>query len=130
VAVCGYTPMLPGLMLYRGMYAMINEQAIVGFSNAGGAIAISASLAAGVVFGEKVARNLRRPRSYRAYTALQRAGRFSYRQAARAAAKGSSAARRIPRTSNNHKHGQASASAPENHSQEPTQTQPSRRKSD
>lgn len=136
VAVCGYTPMLPGLMLYRGMYAMINEQAIVGFSNAGGAIAISAALAAGVVFGEKVARNLRRPRSYRAYAAVQRAGRFSYRQAAKAAAKGSSAARRIPRGSSGTNAGkQASASnsaTSDAHTAQtrPSETQTSQRKTD
>ena len=59
--IVGYTPMLPGLTLYRGMYASLNEQMIVGFTNLARAIAIAGALAAGVVLGERVARRLRRP---------------------------------------------------------------------
>ena len=44
--IVGYTPMLPGLMLYRGMYASLNEQMITGFTNMAMALAISGALAA------------------------------------------------------------------------------------
>lgn len=79
--IIGYTPMLPGLMLYRGMYATINEQVITGFTNLATAIAIAGSLAAGVVLGERGARRLRRPQYFRPYKAFKRLGRFSAQQA-------------------------------------------------
>lgn len=74
--IVGYTPMLPGLTLYRGMYAMLNEQLITGLTNLASALAISGALAAGVVFGERVARRLRRPQYFRPYTAFKRLGTF------------------------------------------------------
>lgn len=83
--IVGYTPMLPGLTLYRGMYASLNEQMITGFTNLAMAIAISGGLAAGVVFGERVARRLRRPQYFRPYSAFKRAGRYSFAKAARLA---------------------------------------------
>lgn len=89
----GYTPMLPGLTLYRGMYATLNEQMITGFTNLAKALAISGALAAGVVLGERVARRLRRPRYFRPYRAFKRIGRYSFHQATRLAQK----APRIPR---------------------------------
>ena len=91
--IVGYTPMLPGLMLYRGMYAAINEQMITGFTNLATALAISGALAAGVVFGERVARRLRRPKYFRPYSAFKRIGRFSFHKATHLARK----APRIPR---------------------------------
>lgn len=91
--IIGYTPMLPGLTLYRGMYASLNEQMITGFTNLATAVAIAGSLAAGVVLGERGARRLRGPRYFRPYSAFRRLGRYSFRQASRLAAK----APRIPR---------------------------------
>ena len=91
--IVGYTPMLPGLMLYRGMYASLNEQMITGFTNMAMALAISGALAAGVVLGERVARRLRRPQYFRPYTTFKRIGRFSFHKATHLARK----APRIPR---------------------------------
>lgn len=79
--IVGYTPMLPGLTLYRGMYATLNEQMITGFTNLATALAISGALAAGVVFGERIARRLRRPQYFRPYTQLKRLGQHSVRRA-------------------------------------------------
>ena len=90
--IVGYTPMLPGLTLYRGMYAMLNEQLITGLTNLASALAISGALAAGVVFGERVARRLRRPQYFRPYTAFKRLGTFSFSRATRLAQRA-----RIPR---------------------------------
>lgn len=61
VAVAGITPLLPGLALYRGLYASLNEQLLVGFSSLLGAVGIGCALAAGVTLGEWIARTLRRP---------------------------------------------------------------------
>ncbi|MGP5557059.1 threonine/serine exporter ThrE [Corynebacterium flavescens] len=91
--IVGYTPMLPGLSLYRGMYATLNEQMITGFSNLAKALAITGALAAGVVLGERVARRLRRPKYFRPYSAFKRLGRYSFRRAARLTQR----APRIPR---------------------------------
>ena len=96
--IVGYTPMLPGLMLYRGMYASLNEQMITGFTNMAMALAISGALAAGVVLGERVARRLRRPQYFRPYTAFKRIGRFSFHKATHLARKArASRACRCPR---------------------------------
>lgn len=62
VAVAGITPLLPGLALYRGLYASLNDQLLVGFSSLAGAFGIGCALAAGATLGEWVARTLRRPR--------------------------------------------------------------------
>ena len=71
-AVAGITPLLPGLAIYRGMYAIMHDQMVVGYSAMTLALAIATSLAAGVVLGEWVARKLRRPPMFRPYQAMQR----------------------------------------------------------
>ncbi|MCX5043369.1 threonine/serine exporter family protein [Aldersonia sp. NBC_00410] len=62
VAVAGITPLLPGLALYRGLYASLNDQLLVGFSSLAGAFGIGCALAAGATLGEWIARTMRRPR--------------------------------------------------------------------
>lgn len=83
--IIGYTPMLPGLTLYRGMYATLHDQTMTGFRNLATAVAIAGALAAGVVLGERVARRLRRPRIFHPYTAFRKISRYSYNQATRLA---------------------------------------------
>lgn len=74
-AIAGITPMLPGLSIYRGMYAALNEQMLVGFTNLALALSLCSALAAGVVLGEWVARRLRRPPRLNFYGAFRRARR-------------------------------------------------------
>jgi uncharacterized membrane protein YjjP (DUF1212 family) len=62
VAVAGITPLLPGLSLYRGLYAILNDQLLLGISSLFAAFGIGCGLAAGVTLGEWGARTLRRPR--------------------------------------------------------------------
>ncbi len=69
VAVAGITPLLPGLALYRGLYAILNDQLLIGLSSLLGGFGTGCALAAGVTLGEWTARTLRRPRI------LQRTGR-------------------------------------------------------
>ncbi|WP_051067214.1 threonine/serine exporter ThrE [Corynebacterium ciconiae] len=76
IAISGVTPFLPGLAVYRGMYSMLNEQLINGFTYIALAIATAGGLAAGVVFGEWIARKLRRPPIMRAYRAIRRPRRY------------------------------------------------------
>lgn len=83
-AVAGITPLLPGLLLYRSLYALLNEQTLVGFTNLFLALAIAGALAAGVVFGEWIARKIRRPSNFTPYAAFRRATRFSFQALARA----------------------------------------------
>ncbi|WP_245557374.1 threonine/serine exporter ThrE [Corynebacterium terpenotabidum] len=61
-AIAGITPLLPGLSLYRGMYSLLSDQLVVGLSSLGIALATATALAAGVTFGEWIARRLRAPR--------------------------------------------------------------------
>ncbi|ROZ89261.1 threonine/serine exporter ThrE family protein [Gordonia sp. OPL2] len=61
VAVAGITPLLPGLAIYRGLYGILNDQTLDGFTWVASALAIGCSLAAGVTLGEFIARSLRRP---------------------------------------------------------------------
>ncbi|WP_279105177.1 threonine/serine ThrE exporter family protein [Gordonia paraffinivorans] len=61
VAVAGITPLLPGLAVYRGLYGILSEQTLSGFTWMANALAIGCALAAGVTLGEFVARSLRRP---------------------------------------------------------------------
>ncbi|WP_425321390.1 threonine/serine exporter ThrE [Corynebacterium zhongnanshanii] len=68
-AATGIVPFLPGLALYRGMSSLLNDEFIQGLSNLALALATATALAAGVVFGEWVARRVRRPHI------LHRAGR-------------------------------------------------------
>ncbi|ANE05405.1 threonine/serine exporter ThrE [Corynebacterium crudilactis] len=81
VAIAGITPLLPGLAIYRGMYAVLNEQTLLGFSNIAVALATAASLAAGVVLGEWIARRLRRPPRFNPYRAFTKANAFSFQEA-------------------------------------------------
>lgn len=60
VTVAGITPMLPGLAVYRGLAAMTSDQTGVGLGLLFQALAIAVALAAGIVFGEWITRNLRR----------------------------------------------------------------------
>ena len=62
VAVAGITPLLPGLAVYRGLYGILNEQTLEGFTWVASALAVGCALAAGVTLGEFVARTMRRPR--------------------------------------------------------------------
>lgn len=62
VAVAGITPLLPGLALYRGLYALLNDQLLLGFSSLLAAFGVGCALAAGVTLGEWMARTARRPR--------------------------------------------------------------------
>lgn len=71
-AISGITPLLPGLAIYRGMYAALNEQMLVGFTNMAVALSIASALAAGVVLGEWLARLLRRPPRLNFYRAFRR----------------------------------------------------------
>lgn len=80
VAIAGITPMLPGLSIYRGMYAALSEQTLIGFTNIAVALATASALAAGVVFGEWFARKLRRPPRIRPYRALIKATQFSFQE--------------------------------------------------
>ncbi|GAC70595.1 threonine export protein, partial [Gordonia soli NBRC 108243] len=61
VAVAGITPLLPGLAIYRGLYGILNDQTLNGFTWVASALAIGCSLAAGVTLGEFIARSMRRP---------------------------------------------------------------------
>ncbi|WP_297006540.1 threonine/serine exporter ThrE [uncultured Corynebacterium sp.] len=61
-AIAGITPLLPGLSLYRGMYSLLSDQLVLGLSSLGIALATATALAAGVTFGEWLARRLRKPR--------------------------------------------------------------------
>lgn len=62
VSISGITPLLPGLALLHGIYAILNEQSYVGFSAVLGALAISTALAAGVSLGEWSSFKVRRRR--------------------------------------------------------------------
>ncbi|MFD4293415.1 threonine/serine exporter ThrE family protein [Rhodococcus sp. NPDC058505] len=62
IAVAGITPLLPGLSLYRGLYALLNNDLLLGIGALMSALGIGVALAAGVTLGEWLARTLRRPR--------------------------------------------------------------------
>lgn len=71
ISIAGITPLLPGSAIYRGLYGLLHDQILVGFSNLSYAIAIATALSSGVVFGEWIARRFRRPPSldhYRRFT--------------------------------------------------------------
>lgn len=72
--IAGITPLLPGMAMYRGMYAGLNEQILLGMGSIALALSVAGALAAGSVFGEWVARRLRRPPRMSFYTALWRGG--------------------------------------------------------
>jgi uncharacterized membrane protein YjjP (DUF1212 family) len=52
VSIAGIVPLLPGLALLHGVYAILNDQHAVGFASVLGAMAIGTALAAGVALGE------------------------------------------------------------------------------
>lgn len=62
VAVAGITPLLPGLALYRGLYAMLRNEVTTGMTALFSAFGIGCALAAGVTLGEWLARTTRHPR--------------------------------------------------------------------
>jgi uncharacterized membrane protein YjjP (DUF1212 family) len=62
VSISGITPLLPGLSLLHGIYAILNEQSYVGFSSVLAALATSTALAAGVSLGEWSSFKVRRRR--------------------------------------------------------------------
>lgn len=72
VAVAGITPLLPGLRVYRGLYAFLNDELLIGFNQLSGAFAVGLALAAGVTLGEWIARDLRRPRIVRRIGSIRR----------------------------------------------------------
>lgn len=71
IAVSGITPLLPGLSLYRGLYALLNDELLLGISGMMSAFGIGVALAAGVTLGEWGARTVRRPRVLRRTEALR-----------------------------------------------------------
>ncbi|WP_305093880.1 threonine/serine exporter ThrE family protein [Prescottella sp. R16] len=72
VAVAGITPLLPGLSLYRGLYALLNNEVLLGLTALLAAFGIGCALAAGVTLGEWGARTLRRPPRLRRSGAVRR----------------------------------------------------------
>ncbi|WP_216843676.1 threonine/serine ThrE exporter family protein [Phytoactinopolyspora alkaliphila] len=60
ISVCGITPLLPGLLIYRSMFTMVeSNDLLAGASMLFGAVGIGLALAAGVTLGEFVATPLR-----------------------------------------------------------------------
>lgn len=72
IAVAGITPLLPGLRVYRGLYALLNDELLVGLNQLFSAFAVGLALAAGVTLGEWMARDLRRPRIIKRFGAVRR----------------------------------------------------------
>ncbi|MBO0677884.1 threonine/serine exporter family protein [Mycolicibacterium sp. S2-37] len=62
VSIAGIVPLLPGLALLHGVYAILNDQHAVGFAAVLGAFAIGTALAAGVTLGEWSSLKVRRRR--------------------------------------------------------------------
>jgi uncharacterized membrane protein YjjP (DUF1212 family) len=62
VSIAGIVPLLPGLSLLHGIYAILNDQHAVGFGSVLGALAIGTALAAGVTLGEWGSWKVRRRR--------------------------------------------------------------------
>ena len=61
VSTSGITPLLPGLALLHGIYAILNDELQLGFASVLAATAISTALAAGVTLGEWGSWKIRRP---------------------------------------------------------------------
>lgn len=122
-AIAGVTPFLPGLTVYRGMYAILNEQIVVGMTNLGIAIGTALALAAGVTLGEWIARRIRRPQIIHPYTAFRAAGRMTFQQIRRAerVARSQKIVRPVVRlgrySSHGSGHGRLSANQPDSGSQ-------------
>lgn len=62
VSITGIVPLLPGLALLHGVYAILNDQHAVGFGSVLAAFAIGTALAAGVTLGEWSSLKVRRRR--------------------------------------------------------------------
>ena len=62
VSTSGITPLLPGLALLHGVYAILGDQLTIGFASVLGALAVSTALAAGVTLGEWGSGKIRRPK--------------------------------------------------------------------
>jgi uncharacterized membrane protein YjjP (DUF1212 family) len=62
VSIAGIVPLLPGLALLHGIYAILNDQHAVGFASVLGALAVGTALAAGVSLGEWSSWKVRRRR--------------------------------------------------------------------
>ena len=84
VEVAGVTPFLPGSGVYRGMYALLNDQTVLGLNNIFIAVSTCMALAGGVVLGEWIARRIRRPQMFNPYNAFRAAGRITFQQIRRA----------------------------------------------
>ena len=63
VSISGIVPLLPGLALLHGIYAILNQQTPVGFASVLSAFAIGTALAAGVALGEWSSWKVRRRRA-------------------------------------------------------------------
>ncbi|MFI9509166.1 threonine/serine exporter ThrE family protein [Nocardia sp. NPDC052566] len=72
VAVAGITPLLPGLKVYRGLYALLNDELLIGANQLLAAFGVGCALAAGVTLGEWFDRTVRRPRILRSLGTLRR----------------------------------------------------------
>ncbi|MFI5776481.1 threonine/serine exporter ThrE family protein [Nocardia sp. NPDC051570] len=72
VAMAGITPLLPGMKVYRGLSALLDNQLLMGLSQLFAAFAVGCALAAGVTLGEWVARFLRRPRILLRFQGIRR----------------------------------------------------------
>jgi uncharacterized membrane protein YjjB (DUF3815 family) len=72
VAVAGITPLLPGLKVYRGLYALLNDELLIGANQLLSAFGIGCALAAGVTLGEWFDRTVRRPRILRRFGSVRR----------------------------------------------------------
>lgn len=59
VVVCGITPLLPGLSIYRGLY-LLADGSTLGLIALATALAIALALASGVILGEYIAQPLKR----------------------------------------------------------------------
>ena len=82
--VAGVTPFLPGSGVYRGMYALLNDQTVLGLNNIFLAVSTCMALSGGVVLGEWIARRIRRPQTFNPYRAFRAAGRITFQQIRRA----------------------------------------------
>ena len=63
VSTSGITPLLPGLALLHGVYAILSDELTIGFASVLGALAVSTALAAGVILGEWGSGKIRRPKT-------------------------------------------------------------------
>jgi hypothetical protein len=94
VSIAGIVPLLPGLSLLHGIYAILNDQQAVGFAAVLGAFAIGTALAAGVTLGEWSSWKVRRRR-----LAARRRSRGT--RLAEPTRTDPDEARRVPRSSSN-----------------------------